>query len=927
VTPHQFQRVKELLQEAWDRDGGQRAAFLDEACAGDPVLRLRVNALLAAEEKMGDFLAHPALDLAKASAATAASEPWAAGSDGGPLPPGTRVGRFAIDSLIGKGGMAVVYRGARADDFRMQVAIKLLKRGTDTETALSRFRAERQILAELQHPNIARLLDGGATEAGLPYFVMEYVDGTPLLEYAATLPVRRRLELFRAICQAVQYAHQNLVVHRDIKPANILVTREGIPKLLDFGIAKLLGPAASGSTMALTVTGVRLMTPSYASPEQVRGEPVTTSTDIYSLGTVLYELLTGRRAHALETYSPEEIHREICTREPPKPSTVARELDPDLDNIVLMSLRKEPQRRYASAEQLSEDIRLYLEGRPVRARKDTVRYRASKFLRRNKVGVALGGLALIGVVTGVLAVNRQARRAEYRFQEVRKLAHTVLFDLNGEIENLAGSTKARELLVRTSLQYLDSLAAEGGSDRSLQLEIASAYEKIGDVQGNPLFSHLGHPKASLESYGHALAIAQKLAPSQPVLELMARARYKTGCVFNWGLGRFSDAKESIQQGIRVADSIPRLTGQPAYRVRVEAYGFLGDMQTYRDAGAALPPLRHSLEVARQWAVAEPRSETTYFLAIAMSRMGVASQETGDLSAALDFYTNALGLIDQLLKQQPENATWQRERDAMYDRLGWVTGHPQYLNLGDRKAAAVWARKLVSPDAERLAEADPENVRARFEVGEASAALGAILRESDPLRSQQLYRRSLALSASILLVNPDDAETAYWRSFNQVGFAWVLQKLGNRTEALKELESAVERLQRLARQNPDDVRVPEYLGLALHTLAAHRLEMGDRTGAGQDLERSLGLLEPLYQANPRKLTRLRDLADCYRVFGNLHASRSEWPAAHAWYRKSLELWQRWGEVGTSSVYDRQRREAAALLVAKAAGNIKAPARIQ
>jgi serine/threonine-protein kinase len=177
------------------------------------------------------------------------------------------------------------------------------------------------------------------------------------------------------------------------------------------------------------------------------------------------------------------------------------------------------------------------------------------------------------------------------------------------------------------------------------------------------------------------------------------------------------------------------------------------------------------------------------------------------------------------------------------------------------------------------------------------------------------------------VNPDDAETAYWRSFNQVGFAWVLQKLGNRTEALKELESAVERLQRLARQNPDDVRVPEYLGLALHTLAAHRLEMGDRTGAGQDLERSLGLLEPLYQANPRKLTRLRDLADCYRVFGNLHASRSEWPAAHAWYRKSLELWQRWGEVGTSSVYDRQRREAAALLVAKAAGNIKAPARIQ
>jgi tetratricopeptide (TPR) repeat protein len=922
MTPERWQRVNEVLQAAWEREFGGRAAFLDEACADDPGLRSRVVSLLAADENIGEFLAEPVVDLAKVQTGTASGEPWAGHCGEDCLLTGTRVGRYSIDSLIGKGGMGVVYRAVREDDFRMQVALKLLNRGTDTDAALGRFRAERQILAGLQHPNIARLLDGGATDDGLPYFVMEYVQGTPLLQYAASLFVRLRLELFRSVCSAVQHAHRNLIVHRDIKPGNILVTPEGIPKLLDFGIAKMLDPSADGATLPLT-GGARLMTPDYASPEQVRGGPVTTATDVYSLGAVLYELLTGRRAHHVKTYSPVAIEKEICTREPPKPSTVAKGLDPDLDNIVLMALRKEPQRRYGSVEQFSEDIRLYLEGRPVRARKDTVRYRASKFLRRNRVGVALGSLALIGIVASVLAVDRQARRAEYRFHDVRKLANTVLFDLNREIESLAGSTKARELLVRTSLQYLDSLAAEGGADPSLQLEVATAYEKVGDVQGNPLFSHLGHPKASLESYAKALAIAQTLGSPQPALELVARCYYKIGCVYNWGLGRFSDARENIRQGIRVADSIPERTRQPAYRVRAEAHGFLGDMETYRDAAAALGPLRRSLEIAREWAGAQPGSETRYFLAIAMARLGAAAQETGDLSGALDLYMNALRLIEQLLAEQPENGVWSRERDAMYDRLSWVTGHPQYLNLGDRKAAAGWLQKLVE-DAERLAAADPNNIRARFELGEATAASAAVTRESNPARAEQLYRRSLALSASVLSVNPDDAETGYWRSFNQVGFAWVLRKLGKRSEALMELENAVERLQRLGQQNPDDVRVSEYLGLALHTAAAHRLEMGDHTGAERDLERSLGRLEPLYRANPRKLTRLRDLADCYQVFGDLHASRSEWKLARDWYQKSLELWERWKQVGASSVYDRQRRDFEARLVAQATRNIKGSA---
>jgi serine/threonine-protein kinase len=401
VTPERWQRVKEVLEGAWERQPRERNSFLNEACADDAELRSRVEALLTSDVNAGEFLA-AAMDVSETAGAALARA-----IDG--LPDrdltGTRVDRYTIQGLIGKGGMGAVYRAVREDDFRMQVAIKLLNRGTDTEAALSRFRAERQILAGLQHPNIARLLDGGATETGLPYFVMEYVDGTPLLEYGAALPVRRRLELFRQVCEAVQHAHRNLIVHRDLKPANLLVTREGIPKLLDFGIAKLLDSAADGSTTGRTGAGGRLMTPAYASPEQVRGEPVTTATDIYSLGAVLYELLTGRRAHSLEKYSAEEIEKEICTREPRKPSAVVKELDGDLDNIVMMALRKEAGQRYASAAEFSEDLDRYLQNLPVHARQESLPYRGRKFLKRNRVAVTaavLSAAVVLGLVAGLV---------------------------------------------------------------------------------------------------------------------------------------------------------------------------------------------------------------------------------------------------------------------------------------------------------------------------------------------------------------------------------------------------------------------------------------------------------------------------------------------------------------------------------------------
>src|ERR1051326_4817434 len=400
MTPERWDLVKKILEGAWQHDEPERAAYLEQACGGDLELQARVEALLSSDERAGQFLISPAIpsdtsrrDLVR----QAIAEPAPPESTDGSEWIGKRIGRYTVTGLIGKGGMGAVYRAFRDDDFQMQVAIKVLRQGTDTEDALTRFRTERQILAGLQHPNIARLIDGGATDDGLPYLAMEYVEGTPLLTYAASLPVQQRLQLFRSVCSAVQHAHQSKIVHRDIKPANILVTFDGVPKLLDFGIAKLLH-AGPGIPSTLTGTGVAPMTPAYASPEQIRGEDVKTSTDVYSLGAVLYELLTGRRAHEFEGRSQEVMEEEICSHPPVAPSKVAPGLDPDLDYIVLMALRPQIQRRYTSVEQFSDDLDRFLQDLPVQARPNGSFYRLRKFVKRNRTA------AIAASVTAALAV-------------------------------------------------------------------------------------------------------------------------------------------------------------------------------------------------------------------------------------------------------------------------------------------------------------------------------------------------------------------------------------------------------------------------------------------------------------------------------------------------------------------------------------------
>jgi eukaryotic-like serine/threonine-protein kinase len=474
-NPERWRLLETLFYKASDMDPRDRSIFLDQACGDDTDIRKDVESLLAASNQTLSYLMEPASQMAREIA-------------GDLTYAGRLIGPWRIIDAIGDGGMGRVYLACRADEvYEQKVAIKLMRAdfGSDRDMLL-RFRVERQILAKLNHPNIARLLDGGVSAEGLPYLVMEYVEGVPIDAYCRDqhLSIDARLRLFRTVCGAVEYAHHNLVIHRDIKPANILVTAAGVPKLLDFGIARLLDPEFSG--MARTRPSERLMTPEYASPEQVRGDPVTTAADVYSMGVLLYELLAGKCPFHIRTDSPLEIARAICEQTPPPPSTASESPDAsrikgDLDKVVMMAMRKEPERRYAAIGLFSADVKAYLEGYPLQARTDTWGYRSSTFVRRHKTGVAGAALFVLALAGFGIGMGVLARRANRQSQTVdREKQFMVAMFQSAAPEVARGETiTARTLLDRGARRIDQELAAEPQVRASLLETIAEAYRGLG----------------------------------------------------------------------------------------------------------------------------------------------------------------------------------------------------------------------------------------------------------------------------------------------------------------------------------------------------------------------------------------------------------------------------------------------------------------
>jgi non-specific serine/threonine protein kinase/serine/threonine-protein kinase len=747
MTPQRWQQVDELFNAALDRPAEARAAFLDEACRDDAALREQVEHYLDCHDAAGDFIEQPA------TAATLSLAP----GESLKLEPdamlGRQIGAYKLVRELGRGGMGAVYLAVRSDDqYQKRVALKLVKRGMDTDFILRRFRNERQILASLNHANIAQLLDGGTTEDGLPYFVMEYVEGQPITKYcdAQALSIEERLKLFRKVCSAVQYAHQNLVVHRDLKPSNILVTAEGVPKLLDFGIAKLLNPELSGQTLDPTATELRMMTPEYASPEQVRGDTVTTASDVYSLGVVLYELLSGHRPYRLNSRAPYEIVRIICEEEPPKPSVAAKsevgsrkserevseiphsafriphsKLRGDLDSIVLMAMRKEPQRRYATATQLSADIRFHLDGLPVMAHKGTLAYRAQKFVQRHTKSVALASLVVLSLLAGLIVTMWQARearaqraRAERRSEEGRKLADLMIYRLHEEVEKLAGSTPARELMANSALEYLDGVSQEAGDNAALLIEVGDAYLKVGDVQGNPNNANLGNTAKSLQSYQKAKTLAETLARREPhnaqAQRLLALSYNKMADILAV-TGKMADGLKSRQQALPIFQTLAQanLADAQAHIQLSRCYLKIGDdlgNPSYPNLGEpnqALPFFEQAMATAAALAQREPKNAQAHrYVYLSHERLADILDLIGDQAGALHHYEQSKSIVETLLTTDASNSVFRRHLAVVLDKIGIVLAQ-----TGEAAQAVAVTRQAVEIG-EALTAADPNNANAR-----------------------------------------------------------------------------------------------------------------------------------------------------------------------------------------------------------------------
>jgi serine/threonine protein kinase/tetratricopeptide (TPR) repeat protein len=795
MTPERYQQIKNLFHAALEREPGQRAAFLDQACAGDPALRAEVEALLAVEP--APSFIEGAIQDAVTRIAADPPEPVQ----------GQRIGPYQVSRQIARGGMGAVYLALRADDqYRKHVAIKLIRRGLDTDDIIRRFRNERQILAGLDHPNIARLLDGGATGDGRPYLVMEYIEGQPIDDYGDhhKLSTEDRLTLFRQVCAAVQYAHQHLVIHRDIKPSNILVTEDGTPKLLDFGIAKLLTPELAAQTLDATAPALRLMTPDYASPEQVRGEPITTASDVYSLGVVLYGLLTGHRPYRLTGRTPHEVLQAVCEQDPEKPSTaitrveevstdgetkritpqsvshtradtperLRRRLSGDLDTIVLKAMHKEPQRRYASVEQFSEDIRRHVEGLPVIARKDTLRYRAGKFIRRHKVGVFATALIMVTLVGGILATLWQARVAERRFNDVRRLADTFMFDIHDEIANLPGSTRAREKLVTTALQYLDRLAQESGGDASLQRELATAYEKVGDIQGNPYQPNLGDTTGALQSYRKALVIRETLLAANP---------------------------PSVDARLDVAAS----------------HSKIGDMLlSTHDLAGALERYRRANQIYEEVAAQQPDStRIRSALAASYESISEALWQRGETTSGFETYRQALQIREAIVTREPGSAPAQhglaKSLDTFATRLVYT----------EAKAEAVAHMRQSVAILESLAAADPINARLRRNLATGYTHLGDVLWGTGDVAGELAsYRQSLVICQELATADPANIQLRRDLGVAHGNVGYALAQTGE-ASGLKHCQQAVAIFESLATADPASIKTKR-------DLAAYSKWMGD-----------------------------------------------------------------------------------------------------
>ncbi len=873
-----WKKVKQVLNDVLELETSARKTYLSKF---DGEIVSEVESLLAFETESEDALHLSAVEFSRDFFDEDAENPLI----------GQQLGNYKIIRELGFGGMGAVYLGTRADGkFEQRAALKILKREMNTSAFRRRFQQEREILASLEHPNIARLLDAGTTDDKIPFLAMEYVEGLPIDDYCNKhrLDLNARLDLFRKVCAAVSFAHRNLIVHRDLKPSNILVNDEGTPKLLDFGISKILSAELEQINSA-TVTKLGVMTPSYASPEQLQSKSVTTATDIYSLGVILYELLSGHRPFETKEANLREIYQAVLENEPPPPSaliadcglriadseseTIAlpkytkkqkiqtnpqfqipnpKSLIGDLDNIVLKALRKEPERRYSSAENLAEDIHRHQRGLPVTARPNTLSYRAEKYFKRNKAGVIGGFFIVLAIIAGLVTTLWQARvaqaeraKAEKRFKDVRQLANSYIFDVYPEIENLEGSLKAREKILTNALQYLDSLSNEAAGDLELQSELATAYEKIGDVQGAMTNSSLGNIQAGLDSYTKARKLREAVFAANPsnleAKEKLANNYYTTARTL-WNNSQTAEAEEMFEKG---------------------------------------------LKVRRELVAAQPDSvEFQNRLAVLLIDYGAIPVFNSQADKALVLFDEALKIVENLRQKEPENADFKKTNTRLLRIMSNAKGA-----IGDYEGGIQGFQKAIEINKD-LAKQFPADFRVQRSVWLTNSMLCELyINKSDAQKSVETCAPTIEFPKNALEKEPENGVVAFDLAISHFNLARAFRFAEKYPQTIEEAEKASAVMSKLSEKTPDNLEYRRNLAIYDTEKSRAEIKLKQPDKAIVTLQKVIEIMIPIAEADKETTTNLYDLSMAYRLSAEAYFQKGNRQKAVEFIEKAIPLIQK------------------------------------
>jgi len=881
-TPESFYRVEAIFNQALAVPAEVRTELIAEQCGGDRELAEETLALLAACEAEERMMELCRLQQRSGHAAQTESRP---------------IGPYLLDRLLGRGGMGAVYLAHRADGhFEQKVAIKLIDVPLASDLFRERFRQERQILAGLQHPYIARLLDGGVTAEGELYLAMEYVDGVPIHRYCEErhLIQAERIELFLRACEAVQFAHQNFIVHRDLKPDNILVAGDGTPRLLDFGTAKLLSPSLDQQDSQFTRMGCLSFTPQYASPEQVLGNPITTATDTYSLGVLLYFLLTGEPPYELKEITTGEMLRVICEEAPRKPSHEAnsgKRLDGDLEAILLKALRKEPRERYLTAERLADDLRAYLEGRPVAARRGSMRYLAGKFIRRHRWSLAAATVLLVTLLAGVAGVawqaavaNRERRKAEARSADLRQLSNSLLTELDHAIQQIPGSTGAQKLLVTSVLKHLDRMAADAQGDRQTQLDLAKAYTELAELQGSAYDQNLGDTSGALVSANKAIALSTPFAgpnsKDREAIHALADAQLSRSGILTGN----APMREIITSTKAAIANYERLTAfnnitPDELLDMANGYDLLGDelgiiqVDSLNDLPGALTAYRRYLDLNRRALSIDPKLAWARRGLVLGGQKVVEVEMDADPAQALNDALIGLQSISALPKADREDLPMLRANNSLHlDEAYALVQMGRYFDANEILTATVQAFQ-------RLVAADPQDLRALTDMNvgliqssndyeiEADPALAASA--DDRRKSLMDAERSFSaeLAASQKLIEKGGGKEAWgpYVADAQVNLGSIQSMLHRGERPVEMAKKGLATLRGMASKNQVS---PDILDdVAQDFLFAEPAVLKDPGFAVSCAERSVAL------THRRMPSRLLTLAQAYRAAGQTEKSRA------------------------------------------------------